>query len=651
MVNVGPVAGLVREGTVRRYNAQKGTITVALNLAKSESLPTTEFEVPLPAAWAGSDGTEFSGGCPVIGSTIWIAMGPGGRWAPLPYVPATGTFTAVSNTALKPGRWVTQVKNNIRLIADPKIGIQAGDPESYIHLDPIKSIFSSDFDQTLSFTEASRQIIGTVKRDVVSNSNRNITGSALTSHIYDESLREVGLDPYTKSGTAFNRNPPFVENREIIYEFANSFGFTNDQQEIAIYDGEQQNTLSVNFNRRESRADTLSLSLVYPNQLMETIRGTVVDVYGNLLDINRAILPSGATNDLSFRSTEGNKSDVFMGLREQNRKTIAYHFELNARKPQAVPDVNDRTDYARNRSRFFIDIDKEGQIKLNVPASSESGNISLLTRYENYSTIYAKENDTDPNEFIRNVDGKDIFLEEFGVGAIDLTGGNDSLEGFAAPVDNNTREPIKLGTAYHNLNDTIKLHQRPVPVNAFYQQSRLNNILPVSEVVSSSVIVNGPNANAGGRSLTANFDGMISLSVGANTIDRQSMWLDCAGGLVWNIGRDRFNRSLAGTFDGDVLLQIGGETINNDSRFPEGNAVRNGALDIRIVANGQMVVLRMDANGIILESPGRLDLVAEQDIRIKSKRGDVLIDGESIYAYANERGTGRLITRKPGQTI
>lgn len=651
MVNIGPVAGLVREGTVRRYNAQKGTITVALNLAKSESLPNTEFEVPLPASWAGSDGSEFSGGCPVIGSTIWIGMAPGGRWAPLSYVPATGVFGAVSNTTLKPGRWVTQVKNNIRIIADPKIGIQAGDPESYIHLDPAKSILSYDFDQTLSFTEASRQIVGTVKRDVISNSNRNITGSALTSHIYDESLREVGLDPHTKTGTAFNRNPSFTESREIIYEFANSFGFTNDEQELAIYDGEQQSALSDNFNRRDSRADTLSLSLISPNQLMETIRGTVVDIYGNLLDINRAILPSGSTNELSFRSTESNKSDVFIGLREQNRKTIAYHFELNARKSEAIPDVNDRTDYARNRSRFFIDIDKEGQVKINVPASSETGNIPLLTRYENYSTIYAKEKDTNPNEFIRNVDGQDIFLEEFGVGAIDLTGSNDTLEGFAAPVDNNTREPIKLGTAYHNIKDTIKLHQRATPVNAFYPQSRLNNIAPVTEVVSSSITVNGIDANAGGRSLTANFDGQISLSVGANTVDRQSLWLDTAGGLVFNIGRDRFNRSLAGSFDGDVLLQIGGATIDNDSRFSEGNAVRNGALDIRVVANGQMVVLRMDASGIVVESPGRLDFVAEQDIRFKSKRGDVYIDGESIYLYANERSTGRLVTRKPGQTI
>ena len=56
---------------------------------------------------------------------------------------------------------------------------------------------------------------------------------------------------------------------------------------------------------------------------------------------------------------------------------------------EVFPDA----DYGRQRSRFFIDIDKEGQFKLNVPASSEKGNVPILTRYENYSTINSFEED------------------------------------------------------------------------------------------------------------------------------------------------------------------------------------------------------------------------------------------------------------------
>lgn len=672
----GPLIGLVREGTIRQVDVRRGVVRVAVDLAKSDTVPRVEFEVNIPANWSGPNG-EFSGGCPVVGASVWVAQGQGGRWTILNYYAANSTLGNVSGsttgislfnsqlTGLQPGRWITQVKNNIQLSVDPKMGVQAGNAKSYIQLDPIKDISSNTFKHQLTFSEAQRTISGIVKRDQKSNATRNVAGSALTSHVYDESLVGVGLDPITAAGFFVTRNPPFVETRTLVYEFANSFNFTNDSDELALYDEEDsQPELTSGFERRQSRADALSLSLISPNYLMETIKGTVVDVYGNVLDINRSILPSGLLDSLSFRTPaeelRGNKSDIFLNLRTQTRKSIAYHFELNARKSnirgfeELKTSIQNPTDYARDRSRFFFDIDKEGQIKGNVPASSEVGNISLLTRYENYSTLIAADDDSDPKLFRRNKDRQDIFVEEYGVGVVTLTGGDDALDGYAAPVDRrNGKSNIKLGTAFHNIQETLLAHGVDTPV-FWHTDNRMNNpdeVPLVEEIVSSNIIVSGPNANAGGRSATITLDGMASLSIGANTVDRQSLWVDTAGGWVVNIGRDTRGRSFMGRMDGDFFVQIGAATIDNDSRFPDGNSLRDGALDIRVVQGGNFNIFRIDSKGVTLLTPGGMDIVSRGKLRLKSTDNDIVLDAKRIWLYGDGNEVGRKILRKPGLSI
>jgi len=128
---------------------------------------------------------------------------------------------------------------------------------------------------------------------------------------------------------------------------------------------------------------------------MEIVKGTAVDTFGNILDLNREALPIGKTEKLSL-SDNPDKTDAFTRIRAQLRKAIGYHFELNARKGKDgasdsalsdIPDPLKYKNYSRERSRFTFDIDKEGQFKLNVPSSSETGNIPLLTRHENFSTL------------------------------------------------------------------------------------------------------------------------------------------------------------------------------------------------------------------------------------------------------------------------
>jgi len=659
--------GLIRNATVKRVDFNTGTILITVDMSKSD-VSNREHSIPIPASWSGPGG-EFAGGCPVPGSTIKVSQGQGGSWSPVSYVPSTDTFgnkntSSISGykqnvmSALRPGRHVIQVRNNIRHITDPKIGLQFGDPDQFVHADPKLGINSSVFNSYMNFTEAHRSITGPVFRDVQANATRGISGSSLTSHTYQTSLKQIGLDTRTRPGDSFTRNPAFNESRQIVYEFPNSFGFTDDISERSVYDGEIILEEDTFVNRRKSRADALSLSLIEPNQLIESISGTVVDIYGNVVDLNRAILPNGRVDSLSFRNVEVNASDTFAKLREQTRKSIAYHWELNARKAK-LPDLNnlsffvdDETDYARDRSKFFLDIDKEGQFRFNAPASSEVGNVALTVRHENYSTIAAADNDTDPRQFIRNVDDQDVFLDSYGKGVVALSEDPADLAGSAAPTDRNNGKPIKLGTVFHDISNTLPLHSLdddPVPL---YPDSKLNLLPKVEQTISPEVIVSSELANAGGRSGTITLDGMLSMSIGANTVDRQSMWLDCAGGIVSNVGRDINDISYAGRFDGDVLIEIGGTTVGDDSRFLNlNNAYRSGAFDLRIAAGNMMHILRFDESGLRIYTPGEIDMVAEGHIKMESRKGNMYLNAEGIYLYANDRNTGRLVTRSPGRSL
>ena len=671
--SIGPRLGLIRDGAIKSYNPKTGKVKVVLVLGRGDTF-NREIECDLPMAWMGQDG-EFSGGYPGQGAAVRCMMGQGGEWTVVSYVLADGkigddnTATATSFernqlAAFTPGRYLTQVDNNIRVLLDPEIGIQIGSPNDRIHADPKLGILSNNFDFNMAFTEASLSVNGPLMRDRASNSNRNQTSSALTSHGYQSSLKEIGLDPYADPGDNFFRNPVYAEVRSRVYEFVNSFGFTNDQEEIELYSTETLPALSRDFNRAESRADVLSLSQDTPNLLWESVMGTVADVYGNLLDINRNVLPMGLIESLRFKDNPGadQQAEVFQSLREQNRKTLAYHLELNAQKDGDV-SVSDQTDYGRQRSRFFVDIDKEGQIKINIPASSEVGNVALPgVRYENYSEIFGVENDEPKGRLLRNNANRDVFIDDNSVGYVSLqSDSNEELESFAAPTDWIKEELIKLGTMFHDIGRTLQATYNPgttdddgnfTPVDPIAQiqgyESVINTFPKVEPVVSESVIVAGEGANAGGRSLTLNLDGSVNCSIGANTVDRQSLWLDTAGGMVANVGRDRNNISLAAGFDGDVLFEIGGTAVGGDSRFTDiNNGSREATLEIRMIAGGRIAVFRMSPTGFYMHHPGDIDIVAEGNLRIKSL-ASTIIDGETVQILDNN---GILINRERNRSI
>lgn len=660
---IGPVFGNSRRATILKYH-NDGTVQIGLDEVGLQQTPQ-EFKVPVPLSWAGPNG-EFMGGYPARGSSVIARQAQGGQWFIESFIPSRTVFTDQSLMGvLRPGRAVIQVKDGNRIFVDPKLGVQLGDGDQYAHIDPNREIFSHNFSADMTFTEGTRVIDGIVKRDVKENSNRGLIGSTLDSHLYDDTLTTIAMDPSAtfsiKTSGDVVRNLPLVEKRELNYEFANSFDFDSDAEEHSRITDPLSVANTLDNGRQESRADTLSLSLQFPNHLIEEIKGTVVDAFGNILDLNRAILPIGRVDELSVRRNT-DKSDAFTKIRAQMRKSVAYHFEINARKPgiidtstgdespTAVPDVDDVNNYSRSRSRFFIDIDKEGQFKINVPQSSETGNIPLLTRYENYSNCLAKKDPTvDPNALLRNKDRQDILLDSFaGKANIKITGADTTLDGYASPNDRVKDSPIMLGTAFHDITKANFSLLPNAPVLNLYEDNPLNHITPYPKIIESTITVSGAGANAGGRSGLINLDGFMSLNIGANTSDRQSLWLDCAGGIVSQIGRDKRGISHAMTLDGDMIIQMGGPGIGNsfDSRFADQNdANRIAALDIRVM-NGPkpMTIIRIDQFGIRMATEGVLNLTGQQGI-VMSTDGDFHLNGERVAFFTNTDGLKRIVER------
>jgi len=643
--------GLLRRGWIDSYDATRNIIKVKLNIAVSAKT-NTPVEVPAPHALFYNNGL-FIGTTPQPGTPVVVGQGSGGQYyfvsflvENVPIMPSlsSGELLIRSNDATK-----MSLKTNNEILL--------GSDGNRIHIDTDRNFISTNFYNEYSFTQATRLINGIVKRDKVINTNFD-QNTKLEDDNYDPNFFVIALDPSTTSNpivTSSVKNPSFVEQRETVYEFQYVADVKDDLSESALYGNVSPAIQNFTFpNRRRSRADTLSLTLVAPNYLMETIKGTVVDIFGNVMDLNRVPLPIGQGQNTIRPDKSSDKIQSFLKIKEIERKSLAFHFELNARKDLTgkngkliLPDITSNADYARNRSRFFLDIDKEGQFKLNVPASSEKGNVPLLTRYENYST-FGPEDSGNPNKLIFRDDNLDIFQDSFAAftatpsfSGFDLSSDKGSIkliDGTAdgAPIDRITGSHIRHGTVYHDILQTCYAHQS----SGFLQFQtgtntnttvNIGSISLLTNVVSNSINISGDSANAGGRSGSLNFDGSIEMNIGANTIDRQSLWLDTAGGIIANIGRDLQGKSAAISMNGDVFIQVGGFGVSGDSRFVNQNNGSVGAvLDLRIFTDGGYThMLRFDKTGITILTPGNLAMHAKGNLKL-SADGNMEFEAESI---------------------
>ena len=674
------VIGLKRRGTITAYNGD-GTVEVKLDHTSGVTEDLNTHRVSLPIAFASPRGS-FIGGYPAINTPVMVEQAQN-EWFVSGFVKSDDLFTNnnlfgiggnISDLMgeLTPGRILLQTDDAAnRIYLDPIDGIVSGDANSQTHEDPKRSLVSKTFNADYNFTSGHRSITGPIKRDTTWQGS--LYSSSLSGHDYEESLWTVGMDPNeftstTTTGVSY-RNLPLTESRSLYYELEDSnspASFSDDRKESDKYELGLTPPERETRSRVRNRTAAFGLNLHYPNHLIEEIKGTGVDVFGNIIDLNRSIIPFGTNGILSLSENEDN-IDAFKKIRAAHRKSIAYHFELNARKDLNQDDIyevtpaSDKNNYARSRSTFAFDVDKEGQFKLNIPSSSEIGNVPLPTRTVTSSVLaFEREDIANPNSLFEEQDSVDLYLESYsnavsndlGVTLIDETASEAPIGTVLAkqrggPQDRFTEKTIKLNTPHHNITDAgfsftkdwinglggDQLLVNYMPSSAINQRK---DIISINNLVSDQIIVSGPEANAGGRSGSINMDGFLSMSLGANTVDRQSMWFDTAGGVITTLGRDKQGVSYCASLDGDMLVQIGGSGLpaTADERFSdEFSAARSGALDVRVIkSDGQMTIVRIDENGVSVATQGRCEFVAQQDLILKSNT-QILMEAPNIVAY------------------
>jgi hypothetical protein len=684
-VNVfDPPPGMLRSGSITGSNGDILSVQLTETPAIRGKIPSVS--VPRVFPLADSSGM-FIGSYPAKGTTVTVGQSLGGQYHIVNYEPINDNLIP----DLSPGELLIQSTDTSKILFDLDSNINIGSDISNIHVFagsqryPSRNLITMTFQNENHFTQGYREVGGLIKRDLHPNPQAaSYSGNTkLTDDTYDSVLQVIGLDPTATANdlrTGPNKNPPLVEHREMVYEFQYDSSIDDDTTESNKYTTTQQ--LGITYttpNRRTSRADTLSLSLVSPNYLIEEVKGTVVDIFGNILDINRMPLPVGLSATTTLRSSgtvaTTNAQQSYINIRALERKSIAYHFEVNARKDPTPTNqgsnlsINDDNPNAKmQRSRFFFDVDKEGQFKLNVPASSETGNVPLLVRPENYSS-FGTTDSSNPNQlwFLKSGQpiSQDIFVDSFAAPQVSassseagfsstfahgsITLKNAATSADAGPPDrisqfvDNSPYNIKHGTAFHDILQTCNFSRTSSMLG--YPTGAVDNPdvsyiasdpATTAAPVNSTITVAGTGANAGGRSGQLNFDGSLEMNIGANTVDRQSLWLDTAGGVVGNVGRDKNQRSMMLGMNGHCFIQIGGPGLypagsTGDARFtPLGQDVPiAGILDIRVFVGGQTHLIRVDQMGMLLMSPGRIGIHAGQGMTLTSD-GDIEIDCEQL---------------------
>ena len=702
--------------------------------------------IPIPHPYAGPGGEGIFIGLRA-GSVIAVDMVAYERYVPIGIVPLTGNYNDVSSAdeasydnigypRLEDGEIVIQgtTGSQLRFNNDGTIILQNEFNEGFVSNGEDASFRCAIHTQSpvnYTISQAGIHASGVIRRDVRIENGEEDFVNFLTNPFSEIILEEIGWDSSKQvtyiSGDQIGsgsdkkdeksfRNPAFVEDRQILFEFGREWLVGAYEEELNRLEKDDIPAYE-SGHRRERRSNVLSLSLTYPNELMEKVSGTLVDVFGNVLDINKNIIPPPEGKE---------KKELLDNIFEKLRHGVAYHMEINARKGLAYregktntqkpillpnpPNPMSTANNARDRSRWAFRIDKEGLTTINVPATSETGNVPLLARHETSSVLEIDEEGKlkdrardkgESKEIYRNEENQDIFLDQFGPGGITISGNDvkNRLKGKKSSWKDyrNTQkklgEFVEAGTAFHDITHTainILLENINKKASDIFDDSEAYPDLPAISVeidpqipkINASTATRNPTTglmedqpNAGGRSVQANLDGSLEMSIGANTIDRVAFTLDTAGALVARLGRDRHGRSAIIQTDGSVVLEVGGwDFIGEDSndqvdrRFVGGGIARgvtlpndqyrfrDGKVVIRIRranatnsgpdADGEDHLLILDETGISIESSGRLNIKSEMDLTIKSG-GQLILDGEAVRIFEHN---SRFVT-KSGRRI
>jgi hypothetical protein len=452
------------------------------------------------------------------------------------------------------------------------------------------------------------------------------------------------------------RNPSFAEKREFILEFADSFfvrganietelasefpqALSQMDRSVAKRRGYGLNEQTFDNLRHASRTNAIRLD---DNVIIERIQGTLVDIFGNVLDLNYNKINLPQITDMG--SSGVSKAHSMLS------RSVAYHFQVNSR--------NIITDTSTGNGKFTFDIDKEGQFKLNVPRSTTSGTIPTLTSFTS--------NNTDLNA---RIDINNTQLSKSG-NLLSPTGGNagTAFHDMTLTADRLIRHSIKSINPIREHSNTLSIQANGDTPNIEYVVS--NSVLTSSAPQYTTTLSVQPDATAistqidpttaGGRSGQINFEGSLEVSIGSDETDQKSLMLDTAGSLVAWLGMDGHGRSIVANADGSVLLNVGDYTAddNGDQTFNQGTVeIRVNLVDEKknhplqpgqigdnkttsdhIIYIGPKGIVIASGNGtpIAIRSSGDLLMEAAGTIDLKGK--EIRVDAGVLRRVAPKKG-------------
>jgi hypothetical protein len=643
------------------------------------------FRCPIPHPYAGRGGGIFAGIEPE--TIVLVAAGTQEKWYVVGFIPDINFFGDIdggqninydetSYPDINPGELIFKGNQSqtINFLNDGSLGLDAGigTAATDIELSPFSQGLFLRVNNFYKFTEAGRTTEGVIKRDLNLQENPDDTNSTdfLTGTTYDAFLSGLGRSPQnevhyrtTQLAKSVIRNPSLTEKRDLIYEFGDSFDVQYFNAELQALNETDPNDPSNNISalqsdpsfRKNRRTDILNLTGRNYNHLIEEVRGTLIDIYGNVLDINRNIVPIPESNSVNIKGT-GN-SDGLATIYKYHRRGIKYHFEINSHKPEDLGEISIGASNDNHLSKWNIDIDGEGLTKINIPASSETGNIPVLGRFVNS----VDPNNPDSGSF-KDKQRRDVWLDQFGASKIRDDGTIDPIQFAGQAITDTTYIPgtiqdlqkrednqgiqapqVTVGTAYHDLFNIANLIFTVGKLKSSDPNNSSKSVPPVATSINNHIygrdeqIPAGQEPNAGGRSLQMNLDGSLEASIGADTVDRKSLVLDTAGGTISHFGRDRNGRSVIHQSDGDIIIQVGGKGILNDGRFQGVGDVedRPGRLEIHLNRPGatpQKIVI--DEDGLTIDVQGSTAIVSSGDL-VLSAGGSLLLNSELIYKYGS----------------
>lgn len=166
------------------------------------------------------------------------------------------------------------------------------------------------------------------------------------------------------------RNIPLTEYREVICEFPSYAAFDGFRKEAKLtFSDKALDAIMQKQDKIREENDDKGVLFLGKNQLIETMKGNVIDRYGSSLDINYMQLSYGGPLGCV---PKGDETKKFEEARCITRRGIGYHVMLSTN--------TESDDDGPNSNNFTYALDKEGMLKVSIPKSSDTGNIPYSSK-------------------------------------------------------------------------------------------------------------------------------------------------------------------------------------------------------------------------------------------------------------------------------